>query len=57
MDKIKLNCEHYSGEYCIEIPEGVSLIDAFDAFALIQKLILLKFKGEKCQTIIDHSDS
>jgi len=57
MDKIKLNCEHYSGEYCIEIPEGVSLVDAFDAFALIQKLILLKFKGEKCQTIIDHSDS
>jgi hypothetical protein len=48
-ENIKLKCEHHSGEYCIEIPEGVSLIDAFDAIALIQKLILLKFKGEKCQ--------
>ena len=48
-EKIKLNCEHYSGDYSVELPYGASLEDAFDALALLQKLVLLKIKGEKCQ--------
>lgn len=52
MDRLNFQVEHRSGIYNLEIPEGVSLIDCFEAIGFLQKLMLLQ--GEKlCPQDID----